>query len=174
YNRQYGVDYRSVMPTNLYGPDDNFHPDNSHVLPALIRRFHRAKELGTESVTIWGTGMPRREFLHVDDMASACLFVMELDSVAHARETHERLSHINIGCGTDVSIMDLAQLIAKTTGFTGVVLTDLSKPDGTPRKLLDVSRLERLGWRPSISLEDGVRGTYEWFLSKGLGNLRSK
>ncbi|MCB4457207.1 GDP-L-fucose synthase [Leisingera sp. McT4-56] len=174
YNRQYGVDYRSVMPTNLYGPGDNFHPENSHVLPALIRRFHEAAEAGAASVTIWGSGTPRREFLHVDDMAEASLFVMDLDTETYQRETEVMLSHINVGCGTDVSILELAQLVAEVTGFKGEILTDPSKPDGTPRKLMDVSRLKRLGWQAGISLEDGVRGTYGWFLSQGLDNLRAK
>ncbi|MBY6069095.1 GDP-L-fucose synthase [Leisingera aquaemixtae] len=165
YNRQYGVDYRSVMPTNLYGPGDNFHPENSHVLPALIRRFHEAAEAGAASVTIWGSGTPRREFLHVDDMAEASLFVMDLDTEIYQRETEVMLSHINVGCGEDVSILELAQLVAEVTGFKGEILTDPSKPDGTPRKLMDVSRLKRLGWQASVSLEDGVRGTYDWFLS---------
>ena len=174
YNRQYGVDYRSVMPTNLYGPGDNFHPENSHVLPALIRRFHEAAEAGAPSVTIWGSGTPRREFLHVDDMAAASLFVMDLDAAVYQRETQAMLSHINVGCGTDVSILELAQLVAEVTGFKGDILTDPSKPDGTMRKLMDVSRLKRLGWEAGISLEDGVRGTYGWFLEQGLDNLRAK
>ncbi|MBQ4824455.1 MULTISPECIES: GDP-L-fucose synthase [unclassified Leisingera] len=174
YNRQYGVDYRSVMPTNLYGPGDNFHPENSHVLPALIRRFHEAAAAGAESVTIWGSGTPRREFLHVDDMAAASLFVMDLEAQTYQRETEPMLSHINVGCGADVSILELAQLVAEVTGFEGEILTDPSKPDGTPRKLMDVSRLKRLGWQAGIGLETGVRGTYEWFLAQGLDNLRAK
>lgn len=174
YNRQYGVDYRSVMPTNLYGPGDNFHPENSHVLPALIRRFHEAAEAGALSVTIWGSGTPRREFLHVDDMAAASLFVMDLDAETYERETEAMLSHINVGCGNDVSILELAQLVAAVTGFKGDILTDSSKPDGTMRKLMDVSRLKRLGWQAGINLEDGVRGTYGWFLEQGLDNLRAK
>ncbi|WP_424979784.1 GDP-L-fucose synthase [Leisingera sp. S232] len=174
YNRQYGVDYRSVMPTNLYGPGDNFHPENSHVLPALIRRFHEAAQSGAQSVTIWGSGTPRREFLHVDDMAAASLFVMDLGPEAYGRETQAMLSHINVGCGADVSILELAQLVAEVTGFQGEILIDPSKPDGTPRKLMDVTRLARLGWQASISLQDGVRGTYDWFLAQGLDNLRAK
>ncbi|UWQ86106.1 GDP-L-fucose synthase [Leisingera caerulea] len=174
YNRQYGVDYRSVMPTNLYGPGDNFHPENSHVLPALIRRFHEAAEAGAASVTIWGSGTPRREFLHVDDMAEASLFVMDLDAETYQRETDPMLSHINVGCGEDIAILELAQLVAEVTGFKGEILTDPSKPDGTPRKLMDVSRLKRLGWQASIGLEDGARGTYDWFLSQGLDTLRAK
>ncbi|WP_375257998.1 GDP-L-fucose synthase family protein [Citreimonas sp.] len=164
YNRQYGVDYRSVMPTNLYGPGDNFHPENSHVLPALIRRFTEARETGQDSVTIWGTGSPRREFLHVDDMAQASLFVLDLDAQTYARETQPMLSHINVGTGTDVSILELAQMVARVTGYEGRIETDPSKPDGTPRKLMDVSRLDRLGWRASIDLEEGIEGTYRWFL----------
>ncbi len=163
YNRQYGVDYRSVMPTNLYGPGDNFHPDNSHVLPALIRRFHEARQSGRENVTIWGTGTPRREFLHVDDMAEACLFVLDLDAETYARETDPMLSHINVGTGIDISILELAQMVADITGFEGAIETDPTKPDGTPRKLLDVSRLQRLGWQASIGLEEGIRQTYQWF-----------
>lgn len=174
YNRQYGVDYRSVMPTNLYGPGDNFHPDNSHVLPALIRRFHLAKLNGDASVTIWGTGSPRREFLHVDDMAAAALFVLELPKAIYEGETQEMLSHINVGCGSDISILELAQLVAQVTGFTGEILTDPSKPDGTPRKLMDVSRLERLGWRAGIELGQGISETYDWFLQQDATDLRSK
>lgn len=174
YNRQYGVDYRSVMPTNLYGPGDNFHPDNSHVLPALIRRFHLAKLNGDASVTIWGSGSPRREFLHVDDMAAAALFVLDLPQATYASETQEMLSHINVGCGTDISILELAQLVAQVTGFEGEILTDPSKPDGTPRKLMDVTRLERLGWNASIELNDGIAETYQWFLKQDTKNLRSK
>ena len=174
YNRQYGVDYRSVMPTNLYGPGDNFHPENSHVLPALIRRFHEAARDGAEEVTIWGSGTPRREFLHVDDMAEASLFVMGLDEDIYQRETEPMLSHINVGCGEDISILELAQLVARVTGFEGEILTDPSKPDGTPRKLMDVSRLARLGWTAKVGLEEGVRGTYEWFLEQESDQLRSK
>lgn len=174
YNRQYGVDYRSVMPTNLYGPGDNFHPEHSHVLPALIRRFHEAREAGAERVTIWGTGTPRREFLHVEDMAAASLFVMDLAPEVYARETEEMLSHINVGWGRDISILELAELVARVTGYQGEILTDPSKPDGTPRKLMDVSRLARMGWQASIPLEEGVRDTYQWFLAQGLDNLRIK
>jgi nucleoside-diphosphate-sugar epimerase len=174
YNRQYGVDYRSVMPTNLYGPGDNFHPENSHVLPALIRRFHEAVRDGAEEVTIWGSGTPRREFLHVDDMAEASLFVMDLDEDIYQRETEPMLSHINVGCGEDISILELAQLVARVTGFEGQIVTDPSKPDGTPRKLMDVSRLARLGWTAKVALEEGVRGTYEWFLEQESDQLRSK
>lgn len=174
YNRQYGRDYRSVMPTNLYGPGDNFHPENSHVLPALIRRFHEAARDGLEEVVIWGSGTPRREFLHVDDMAEASLFVLDLDKEIYDRETEPMLSHINVGCGTDVSILELAQMVARVAGFEGRIATDPSKPDGTPRKLMDVSRLAGLGWSASIELEQGIRGTYEWFLEQGLDGLRAR
>ena len=166
YNRQYGMDYRSVMPTNLYGPGDNFHPDNSHVLPALIRRFHEARQSGRENVTIWGTGTPRREFLHVDDLAEASLFVLDLDTETYARETDLMLSHLNVGTGIDISILELAHMVAEITGFEGAIETDPSKPDGTPRKLLDVSRLKRLGWQASIELEEGIRQTYAWFCER--------
>lgn len=174
YNRQYGRDYRSVMPTNLYGPGDNFHPENSHVLPALIRRFHEAARDGLEEVVIWGSGTPRREFLHVDDMAEASLFVLDLDKAVYDRETEPMLSHINVGCGTDVSILELAQMVARVTGFQGRIGTDPSKPDGTPRKLMDVSRLDRLGWRARIGLEEGIRGTYAWFLEQDAATLRQR
>lgn len=174
YNRQYGRDYRSVMPTNLYGPGDNFHPENSHVLPALIRRFHEAARDGLEEVVIWGSGTPRREFLHVDDMAEASLFVLDLDKPAYEAETEPMLSHINVGCGTDVSILELAQMVARVTGFQGRIGTDPSKPDGTPRKLMDVSRLDRLGWRARIGLEEGIRGTYAWFLEQDAATLRQR
>ena len=174
YNRQYGVDYRSVMPTNLYGPGDNFHPENSHVLPALIRRFHEAARDGLEEVVIWGSGKPMREFLHVDDMAAASLFVMDLDDATYQRETEPMLSHINVGSGTDVTILELAQMVAGVTGFKGKISTDPSKPDGTMRKLMDVTRLARLGWTASIPLKEGIAETYAWFLEQGLENLRMK
>jgi len=163
YNRQHGVDYRSVMPTNLYGPGDNFHPENSHVLPAMIRRFQEAVEQGTERVTIWGTGAPRREFLHVDDMAEASLFVLDLPKPVYEANTEPMLSHINVGSGEDVSILDLAHLVARTVGFEGEIVTDPSKPDGTLRKLMDVSRLARMGWRARIGLDDGVADAWRWF-----------
>ncbi len=174
YNRQYGVDYRSVMPTNLYGPGDNFHPENSHVLPALIRRFHEAAQDGLDEVQIWGSGKPMREFLHVDDMAEASLFVADLDAETYAANTEPMLSHINVGSGTDVSILELAQMVARTTGFKGAITTDPSKPDGTMKKLMDVSRLADMGWRASVGLEDGIKETYQWFLDQGLDNLRAK
>ncbi|MBO6816350.1 MAG: GDP-L-fucose synthase [Rhizobiaceae bacterium] len=164
YNRQYGVDYRSVMPTNLYGPGDNFHPENSHVLPALIRRFHEARESGAETVTIWGSGKPRREFLHVDDMADASLFVLGLDRETYDANTAPMLSHINVGSGSDVTILELARLVAKTVGYDGRILTDPSRPDGTMRKLMDVSRLAAMGWSARIGLEDGIRDAYTWYL----------
>jgi GDP-L-fucose synthase len=163
YNRQHGTDYRSVMPTNLYGPGDNFHPENSHVLPALIRRFHEAAQSGAESVTIWGSGTPRREFLHVDDMAEASLFVLDLPRETYDANTAPMLSHINVGTGSDVSILELAQMVARVTGFQGQIETDPTKPDGTMRKLMDVSRLAAMGWQARIGLEDGVSETYDWF-----------
>lgn len=165
YNRQHGTDYRSVMPTNLYGPGDNFHPENSHVLPALIRRFQEAVEQGADSVTIWGTGQPRREFLHVDDMAEASLFVLDLPKKTYDANTEPMLSHINVGSGTDITILDLAHLVAQTVGFKGEIKMDPSKPDGTMRKLMDVSRLERMGWKARISLEDGVRHAWRWYMA---------
>ena len=164
YNRQHGTDYRSVMPTNLYGPGDNFHPENSHVLPALMRRFHEAVETNQESVTIWGSGSPRREFLHVDDMAEASLFVLGLDKTVYEANTAPMLSHINVGSGYDISILEVAHLIAKVTGFKGEIVTDPSKPDGTSRKLMDVSRLANMGWRAKIDLEEGLEATYQWYL----------
>lgn len=172
YNRQYGRDYRSVMPTNLYGPGDNFHPENSHVLPALIRRFHEAAREGAEAVTVWGSGKPMREFLHVDDMAEASLFVMDLSPETYARETQPMLSHINVGTGRDVTIAELAETVARVTGFSGRIAFDASKPDGTPRKLMDVSRLARLGWTARTGLEDGIRETYNWFLAQEADAVR--
>lgn len=165
YNRQHGTDYRSVMPTNLYGPGDNFHPENSHVLPALIRRFHEAARNGTEEVVIWGSGKPMREFLHVDDMAAASLFVLDLDPETYGANTAPMLSHINVGTGSDISIMDLARMVARITGFQGRISNDPSKPDGTMKKLMDVSRLADMGWTAQIGLEQGLRDTYDWFLT---------
>lgn len=167
YNRQHGTDYRSVMPTNLYGPGDNFHPENSHVLPALIRRFHEAVRDGLDTVTIWGSGRPRREFLHVDDMAEASLFVLDLPQATYDAATRPMLSHINVGTGQDISILELAQLVARITGFEGRIITDPTKPDGTLRKLMDVGRLTAMGWQARIGLEEGVRETYTWFLDNG-------
>ncbi|MCD2317275.1 GDP-L-fucose synthase [Sphingomonas sp. IC-11] len=163
YNRQYGTDYRSVMPTNLYGPGDNFHPENSHVMPALIRRFHEAVQSGTKEVAIWGSGTPRREFLHVDDMAEASLFVLDLRKERYEANTQPMLSHINVGYGEDVTIRELALLVAEVTGFTGEIVFDASKPDGTMRKLMDSSRLTAMGWTPTVKLEEGIRDAYEWF-----------
>ena len=164
YNRQYGVDYRSVMPTNLYGPNDNFHAQNSHVVPALIRRFHEAKQQGAAEVVIWGTGTPMREFLHVDDMAAASLFVLDLDNERYLANTQPMLSHINVGTGTDVTIRELAETVAEITGYEGRIVFDTSKPDGTPRKLLDVSCLANMGWRARIDLKTGLGDAYRWFL----------
>ena len=165
YNRQYGRDYRSVMPTNLYGLHDNFHPDNSHVIPALMRRFHEAVQSKAEEVVIWGSGTPKREFLHVDDMAAASIYVMNLSREIYCANTQPMLSHINVGTGVDCTIRELAETLARVTGFTGQLTFDRSKPDGTPRKLMDVSRLKALGWRAQIKLEDGLRDTYHWFVA---------
>jgi GDP-L-fucose synthase len=164
YNRQYGRDYRSVMPTNLYGPGDNYHPENSHVIPALLRRFHEAVQQRAEEVVIWGSGTPMREFLHVDDMAAASVFVMQLGDDSYRAQTQPMLSHINVGTGVDCTIRELAETIARVTGFSGRLTWDTSKPDGTPRKLMDVSRLAALGWQASIGLEEGLRDAYRWFL----------
>jgi len=172
YNRQFGRDYRSVMPTNLYGPHDNFHAENSHVIPALLRRFHDAVSAGAEEVVIWGSGTPMREFLHVDDMAAASVHVMNLAPSVYRSHTEPMLSHINVGTGTDCSIRELAEAIARVTGFRGRLIFDASKPDGTPRKLLDVSRLTGLGWQATISLEDGLADAYSWF-SQNLDKFRS-
>lgn len=165
YNRQHGRDYRSVMPTNLYGENDNFHPDNSHVIPALMRRFHEAKLNNAKEVVVWGTGTPMREFLFVDDMAAASIHVMELDSTIYQANTQPMLSHINVGTGVDCTIREMAETMAKVVGFKGDVVFDSTKPDGTPRKLMDVTRLADLGWQYKISLEQGLTHTYEWFLA---------
>jgi len=164
YNRQYGRDYRSVMPTNLYGPNDNFHPENSHVIPALIRRFHEAVVTNASQIMIWGSGTPMREFLHVDDMAAASVHVMNLDKEVYQANTQPMLSHINVGTGVDCTIRELAETIASVTGFKGELVFDKTKPDGTPRKLMDVSRLKSLGWEASVNLNDGLRDAYQWFL----------
>lgn len=164
FNRQYQRDYRSVMPTNLYGPNDNFHPQNSHVLPALLRRFHEATLSKDTEVIVWGSGKPMREFLHVDDMAAASVYVMELDPAVYQAQTQPMLSHINVGTGVDCTIREVAETIAKITGFAGKLTFDSTKPDGTLRKLMDVSRLSSLGWNSSIDLETGLRETYKWFL----------
>jgi GDP-L-fucose synthase len=167
YNRQYGVDYRSVMPTNLYGPGDNYHPENSHVIPALIRRFHEAKESRSPKVVIWGTGTPRREFLYVDDMAEASAHVMELDAATYEANTAPMLSHINVGTGEDITIAELAKVVARVVGYEGRIEQDPTKPDGSPRKLMDVSRLKALGWRPRVGLEEGLALAYRDFLAGG-------
>lgn len=173
YNRQHGVDYRSIMPTNLYGPGDNFHPENSHVLPALLKRFHEAKTNNEASVSIWGTGKPMREFLHVDDMAEASIFVMNLDKTTYDTCTTPMLSHINVGTGVDVTIKTLAEIIAQAVGYRGQITFDTSKPDGTMRKLMDVSRLSNLGWEAKINLKQGIQSTYQWYL-KNRETLREK
>lgn len=165
FNRQYGRDYRSVMPTNLYGPGDNYHPENSHVIPALLRRFHEAKVSRAQEVIVWGSGKPFREFLFVDDMAAACIHVMNLDDATYKDKTEEMCSHINVGYGSDVTIRELAAEIAKTVGFDGKIVFDTSKPDGTMRKLMDSSRLFSTGWKPSVDLQSGLAIAYEDFLS---------
>lgn len=164
YNRQYGHDYRSAMPTNLYGPNDNFHPENSHVIPALLRRFHEAKLRGEREVVIWGSGTPMREFLHVDDMAAASVYMMELPAETYVLHTQPMLSHVNVGTGLDCTIRELAETIKRVTGYEGELRFDASKPDGTPRKLLDVSRLKDLGWQATISLEEGLHDAYSWYV----------
>ncbi|QWE10856.1 GDP-L-fucose synthase [Polynucleobacter sp. es-EL-1] len=173
YNRQYGqshgVDYRSVMPTNLYGPGDNYHPENSHVIPALIRRFHEAKVANAPEVLIWGTGTPMREFLYVDDMAAACTFVMKLEKASYDEQVVPMQNHINVGYGSDITIADLAKTVAKAIGYQGHIAFDPSKPDGTPKKLMDSSRLNRMGWKPKVSLEQGLAIAYQEFLQ---GNKR--
>lgn len=165
YNRQHGRDYRSVMPTNLYGPGDNYHPENSHVIPALLRRFRLAVAAGAPEVVIWGSGAPRREFLHVDDMAAASVHVLELPAEVYRAHTTPLCSHINVGTGVDCTIAELAQTVARVTGFTGNLVFDASKPDGAPRKLLAVSRLQTLGWQAAIVLADGLRDTYAAYLA---------
>ncbi|QLE86087.1 GDP-L-fucose synthase [Shewanella sp. Scap07] len=164
YNRQHGRDYRSVMPTNLYGPHDNFHPENSHVIPALLRRFHEAKVRGDSEVVAWGSGTPMREFLHVDDMAAASIHVMELDKETYDENTEPMLSHINVGTGVDCTIRELTETVAKVVGFEGKIIWDTSKPDGAPRKLMSVKRLADLGWQYSFSLQEGLADAYQWFL----------
>ncbi|WP_339726232.1 GDP-L-fucose synthase [uncultured Paraglaciecola sp.] len=164
YNRQYGRNYRSVMPTNLYGPNDNFHPENSHVIPALLRRFHEAKLNNQAEVVAWGSGKPMREFLHVDDMAAASIYVMDLDQQTYADNTQEMLSHINVGTGVDCTIRELVETVAKVVGYKGEIVFDTTKPDGAPRKLMNVDRLKNLGWEYSINLEQGLANSYQWFL----------
>ncbi|EEB79416.1 NAD dependent epimerase/dehydratase family protein [marine gamma proteobacterium HTCC2148] len=164
YNRQHGTDYRSVMPTNLYGPGDNFHPENSHVIPALLRRFHEAVKSNAASITNWGTGSALHEFLHVDDMARACVHIMNLPVEDYAKVTGPRLSHLNVGTGADCSIKELAETVAAVTGFSGALEWDSSKPDGAPRKLMDSSKLRALGWQPEYDLKAGLENTYQWYL----------
>ena len=165
YNRQHGTDFRSVMPTNLYGINDNFHPENSHVIPSLMHRFHKAKVNNNEEVVVWGTGEAMREFLYVDDMVEASLFVLELDKETYKANTKPMLSHINVGTGLDVTIREMAETMKAVVGFEGALTFDTSKPDGAPRKLIDISRLSNLGWNYSINLEDGLRKTYKWYLA---------
>ena len=171
YNRQYGRDYRSIMPTNLYGPGDNFHLENGHVVPALIRRFHEAKEKNIDRVVVWGSGLPRREFLYVDDLARASLFVLTLDTKVYSKNTQPFLSHINIGSGKDVTIKSLAESIKSVVGFEGEIIFDLSKPDGHSRKLISSDLINRMGWQSSIELRDGLSLSYDWFL-KNQTNFR--
>lgn len=173
YNRQYEVDYRSVMPTNLYGPHDNFHPENSHVVPALIRRFHEAKLNGDSQVVVWGSGKPMREFLHVDDMAAASVYVMSLSKSIYDANTEPMLSHINVGTGVDCTIKELATTISTVVGFKGNVVFDDSKPDGPPRKLMNVNRLSEIGWSFNIDLPSGIADAYHWFLEND-EHIRSK
>ena len=165
YNRQHGTDFRSVMPTNLYGTGDNFHSENAHVIPMLMRRFHEAKEAGAAEVTVWGTGQAMREFLHVDDLAEACIHVMDLSKAAIEEVTEPMCSHINVGTGVDVTIRELAETIRDVVGFEGELVFDTTKPDGTPRKLLDVAKLRGLGWQSKTSLKEGLASTYDWFLA---------
>jgi GDP-L-fucose synthase len=165
YNRQYGRDYRSIMPTNLYGPNDNFHPENSHVIPAMMRRFHEAVLSDAKEIPIWGSGKPMREFLHVDDMAAASIHLMNVDSEIYSSFITPMESHVNVGTGIDCTIKELAEILARVTGFTGRLVFDTSKPDGTPRKLLNVDRLKSLGWESSIALEDGLAAVYSWYLN---------
>lgn len=165
YNRQYGLDYRSVMPTNLYGPGDNYHPQNSHVIPALLRRFHEAKIQNRKKVIVWGSGSPYREFLYVDDMARACVFLMGLDKKVFSLSKTGTVTHVNVGTGQEISLKKLSEMIANTTGFTGKVEWDRTKPDGAPRKLMDCDKLKLLGWKSSTSLSDGLKKAYDWYLS---------
>ena len=164
YNRQYGTDFRSVMPTNLYGINDNFHFENSHVIPALMRRFHEAKEDGDAEVEVWGSGNAMREFLYVDDMAEASLFVLELDRESYIANTKPSLSHINVGTGKDISIREMAETMKEVVGFKGELTFNSNKPDGSPRKLIDVTRLSKMGWTYSVNLKEGLEKTYKWYL----------
>ena len=168
YNRQHGTDFRSVMPTNLYGVNDNFHPENSHVIPALMRRFHEAKINNDEEVVLWGTGNAMREFLYVDDMAAASLFVLELDEQIYQANTKSMLSHINVGTGVDITIREMAETMKEVIGFKGKLTFDTTKPDGAPRKLINVTRLENMGWKYSVDLRKGIEKTYDWYLKEGL------
>jgi GDP-L-fucose synthase len=165
FNRQYGTDYRSVMPTNLYGPGDNYHPENSHVIPALLSRFHEAVQNNAETITIWGTGTPLREFLHVDDMARASIHVMDLPLDEYRAVTEPRMSHINVGSGIDCSIAELTSTVAEVTGFKGTIEYDTSKPDGAPRKLMDNSKLKSMGWQPEYDLKAGLQDAYDWYIN---------
>ena len=174
YNRQYGTNFRSVMPTNLYGINDNFHPENSHVIPALMRRFHEAKLNNDSEVMVWGSGNAMREFLYVDDMAAASLFVLELDDDIYRSNTKPMLSHINVGTGVDVTIREMAETMKRVVGFKGELKFDASKPDGAPRKLIDVSRLISMGWRYSVDLEDGLKKTYTWYLKNEESQVKSR
>lgn len=164
YNRQYGRDYRSVMPTNLYGQNDNFHPQNSHVIPGLMRRIHEAKMSGSSEIVVWGSGAPKREFMHVQDMADACIFIMGLSTEKYQSETDDMLSHVNVGTGIDCTINSLVEMLCDVIGYKGKIVFDTTKPDGTPRKLLNVSKIQNLGWTANIGLEDGLKDTYKWFL----------
>jgi GDP-L-fucose synthase len=165
YNRQHGTDFRSVMPTNLYGINDNFHPENSHVIPALMQRFHKAKINNDKEVVVWGTGKAMREFLYVDDMAEASLFVLELDKETYKENTQPMLSHINVGTGKDVTIREMAKIMKEVVGYKGKLTFDVTKSGGPPRKLIDASRLENMGWKHSIDLESGLKETYKWYLN---------
>jgi GDP-L-fucose synthase len=169
YNRQFGTDYRSVMPTNLYGEQDNFHLDNSHVIPAMIRKFHDAKISQTPTVTLWGTGRAMREFLHVDDMATACVHVLGLSKERYESVTEPMLSHLNVGSGTDITIHELAETIQQVVGYEGEIIWDTTKPDGTPRKLMDTRKINALGWQPQINLKEGLTDTYRWFVEQQNG-----
>jgi len=172
YARQYGRDYRSIMPTNLYGPGDNFHPENSHVIPAMLRRFHEAKLVDADQVVVWGSGSPMREFLYVDDMARACLHLMNLDINTYREITEPQLSHINVGTGVDCTIRELAETVKAVVGFRGDLVFDRTKPDGTPRKLMDSSKLQNSGWSPELDLHEGLTAAYAWFLNHA-ADLRS-
>jgi GDP-L-fucose synthase len=166
YNRQYGTDYRSVMPTNLYGINDNFHPENSHVIPALMQRFNQAKANNDSEIVVWGSGNVMREFLYVDDMAEASLFVLELDKDVYEANTQPMLSHINVGSGKDTTIRELAEIMKETTGYKGKIIFDIAKPEGPARKLIDITRLKKMGWEHNVGLKEGLKNTYEWYLQQ--------